>query len=68
MNKLFQKNMTSMTASAPDACFAAAVCLIMMGTISVVSIILLIGVLLLGVDVISVICKSSRKSTMAANA
>lgn len=67
MDKMFRKNTGSMCASASDACFAAAVCFIMMGAISVVSIILLVGVLLLGVSVmISIIENIGRESAMAA--
>ena len=68
MKKMYQKNMTSMTASALDSCFAMSVCLIVMGAVSMVSIILLIGVILLGVSILSVIRNFSRKSTMTANA
>lgn len=66
MYKRFRNHSGSMSASASDACFSAAVCLIMMGAISVVSIILLAGVLLLGVSVISVIENIGRENTMAA--
>lgn len=67
MDKMFRKNTGSMSASASDACFSAAVCLMMMGAISLVSIILLVGVLLLGVSVIlPVIENPARESSMAA--
>ena len=66
MEKKFRKHTASARASASDACFAAAVCLIMMGAISVVSIILLAGVLLLGVSFIPVRENLCRKSAMAA--
>lgn len=66
MDKMFQKNTGSMCASASDACFAAAVCLIMMGAISLVPVILLTGVLLLGVGfMITVLPNAVRKRTMA---
>ncbi len=67
MEKSFRKPAVSTCASASDACFAAAVCLIMMGAISVVSIILLTGGLLLGVSLlIPVIENRSRKRATAA--
>ena len=57
-----------MSASSSDVCFAAAICLMMMGAISMVSIILLVG-LLLGVAVFSLALRirsfSGRKCTMA---
>lgn len=59
-------------ASSMNACFAAAICLIMMGAISMVSIILLIGVALL-INLIVVVVlpliifeENSRKRTMVA--
>ena len=67
MKRTFRNHTASVRASASDACFAAAVCLIMMGAISVVSIILLVGVLLLGVFLtISVLEPLCRKSAAAA--
>lgn len=75
MKKQFSmKNMMRCFASSMNACFAMAICLIMMGAISMVSIILLIGVAVLSVLILSVIilnvvlpfllCKESRKCTM----
>ena len=68
MKMFSRKNQMCMSASRTDACFAAAVCLLMMGAISMVSIILLIG-LLLGVAVFSLALRirgfSGRKCTMA---
>ena len=67
MEKKFRNYTASMRASASDACFAAAVCLIMTGAISVVSVILLTGVLLLGVSLIIFVRENlCRKNTMAA--
>ena len=67
MDKKFRKHTASACASAPDACFAAAVCLILTGAISVVSVILLVGVLLLGVSLIIFVRENlCRKSAMAA--
>ena len=67
MDRMSRKNTAPMCASAQDACFAAAVCLIMTGAISVVSIILLVGVLLLSVSIlISVLKTLGRESTAAA--
>lgn len=60
------KNTMKMYASASDACFAASVCLIMMGAISMVSIILLVGVLLLGVSILTVLRSTGQKSKAAA--
>ena len=68
MKMFSRKNQMCMSASRSDACFAAAVCLLMMGAISLVSIILLIG-LLLGVAVFFLALRirsfSGRKCTMA---
>ena len=68
MKMFSRKNQMCMSASRTDACFAAVVCLLMMGAISMVSIILLIG-LLLGVAVFSLALRirgfSGRKCTMA---
>ena len=67
MDRMSRKNTAPMCASAQDACFAAAVCLIMTGAISVVSVILLVGVLLLGVSIlISVLEPFGRESATAA--
>ena len=67
MDRMSRKNTAPMRASAQDACFAAAVCLIMTGAISVVSVILLVGVLLLGVSIlISVLEPFGRESATAA--
>lgn len=67
MDRMSRRNTAPMCASAQDACFAAAVCLILMGTISVVSVILLVGVLLLGVSIlISVLKTLGRESAAAA--
>ena len=68
MKMFSRKNQMCMSASRSDACFAAAICLMMMGAISMVSIILLIG-LLLGVAVFFLALRirsfSGRKCTMA---
>ena len=67
MKRTFRKNTASVRASASDACFAAAVSLIMMGAISVASVILLVGILLLGVSFIIFVRENlCRKSAMAA--
>ena len=67
MDRTFRKHTASMRASASDACFAAAVCLIMTGAISVVSVILLVGVLLLGVSLMILVNENyCRKRAMAA--
>ena len=61
------KNMMSHCASSVNACFAAAICLIMMGTISVVSIILLLGVVFFSLIIIVLpllLRNKSRKCTM----
>lgn len=67
MKKMFHHgNMTTSAASSMNACFAVSFCLIMMGAISVVSIILFILVFLLGVSVrILSNTEFSRKHTMA---
>ena len=68
MKMFSRKNQMCMSASRSDACFAAAICLLMMGAISMVSIILLIG-LLLGVAVFFLALRirsfSGWKCTMA---
>ena len=68
MKMFSRKNQMCMSASRSDACFAAAICLLMIGAISMVSIILLIG-LLLGVAVFFLARRirsfSGRKCTMA---
>ena len=68
MKMFSRKNQMCMSASSSDVCFAVAICLMMMGAISMVSIILLIG-LLLGVAVFSLALRirgfSGRKCTMA---
>ena len=68
MKMFSRKNQMCMSASRSDACFAVAICLMMMGAISMVSIILLIG-LLLGVAVFFLALRirsfSGRKCTMA---
>ena len=67
MKRTFRNHTASVRASASDACFAAAVCLIMMGAISVASVILLVGILLLGVSLIIFVRENlCRKSAMAA--
>lgn len=61
------KNMMSHCASSVNACFAAAICLIMMGAISVVSIILLLGVVFFSLIIIVLpllLRNKSRKCTM----
>lgn len=62
------KNMMSQNASSMNACFAAAICLIMMGAISVVSIILLLGIVFFGLIIIALLSRllhnQSRKCTM----
>lgn len=61
------KNMMSHCASSMNACFAAAICLIMMGAISVVSIILLLGVVFFSLIIIVLpllLRNKSRKCTM----
>ena len=67
MDRMSRKNTAPMRASAQDACFAAAVCLMMTGAISVVSIILLVWGLLLGVSLLIFVRENlCRKSAMAA--
>ena len=61
------KNMMSHCASSVNACFATAICLIMMGAISVVSIILLLGVVFFSLIIIVLpllLRNKSRKCTM----
>ncbi len=61
------KNMMSHCASSVNACFAAAICLIMMGAISMVSIILLLGVVFFSLIIIVLpllLRNKSRKCTM----
>lgn len=61
------KNMMSHCASSVNACFAAAICLIMMGAISVVSIILFLGVVFFSLIIIVLpllLRNKSRKCTM----
>lgn len=61
------KNMMSHCASSVNACFAAAICLIMMGAISVVSIILLLGGVFFSLIIIVLpllLRNKSRKCTM----
>ena len=48
-------NMMSQNASSVNACFAAAICLIMMDAISVVSIILLLGIVSIGFIIIALL-------------
>ena len=68
MKMFSRQNHMCMSASSSDVCFAVAICLMMMGAISMVSIILLIGLLLggavffLGIRINSFSC---RKCTMA---
>ena len=60
-------NMMSQNASSVNACFAAAICLIMMDAISVVSIILLLGVVFFSLIIIVLpllLRNKSRKCTM----
>ena len=68
MKMFSRQNHMCMSASSSDVCFAAAICLMMMGAISMVSIILLVG-LLLGVAVFSLALRirsfDGRKCTMA---
>ena len=68
MKMFSRQNHMCMSASSSDVCFAVAICLMMMGAISMVSIILLIG-LLLGVAVFSLALRirgiSGRKCTLA---
>ena len=68
MKMFSRQNHMCMSASSSDVCFAVAICLMMMGAISMVSIILLIG-LLMGVAVFSLALRirsfSCRKRTMA---
>ena len=68
MKMFSRQNHMCMSASSSDVCFAVAICLMMMGAISMVSIILLIG-MLLGVAVFSLALRirgfSGRKCTMA---
>ncbi len=70
MCKHYFTNMMSSAASSADACFVMSVCLILMGTISLVSIIFSISVLLLGILLIGLIKlgTESRKRTTAVNA
>lgn len=61
------KNMMSHCASSVNACFAAAICLIMMDAISVVSIILLLGGVFFSLIIIVLpllLRNKSRKCTM----
>lgn len=67
MKKQFSmKNMMTNCASSMNACFAAAICIIMMGAISMVSIILLIGVIISVIMIVRgfLLSKQSRKCTM----
>lgn len=56
------KNMMSHCASSVNACFAAAICLIMMGAISVVSIILFLGVVFFSLIIIVLPPVAQQKS------
>ena len=61
-------NMMSQNASSVNACFAAAICLIMMDAISVVSIILLLGIVFIGFIILALLPRllrnQGRKCTM----